>query len=1030
MSEKLQCPNYNSPEWMKLVEEVGGERTAFEIWSEPTPNKLAHEYPANIIAEAESDTSNGVIPATEVNERVMEQKQVLVSAQERLLKKANQIRNRAFTSEEDNQEIADLEALVTKIEDLEAGYAVEAFVDMMSKKSTKIETFLDEVRSGKIQPSLRMYAQIKEFESTLALVESLLPEIENDPEFSEAAAIAKNLLSSAGRIKTERKFQQTKLLTTLWAPKIGVIDSHYRQLAQRKFNKDLRKDYNGAEAIKKARDEYITQYMIDTSDRRIAETKQYAAELFSKIKDVSSNEGRYLNPKDINNEISRQIVQLLDKADYTVRNRVMEEAADTDRLYKSYTAHMKEVGEYSVVPEKLYAPILEVDLDGNLTGNYIGPDSPGNQHAEMRRKYKGTPVMEFYVHLLTKQVQRDRKLSEAYKLDFRIPRVNKKLLERVQTQGAGTVVKNTFTELTRLKDSTDLGELGNIEEEHEATKNGEELRVIVSESGEVVKKPPVHYRSRALVEVADMSYDLATINVMDEENVANYEAKQDASIIIDTVLDLVHDGSAEQKEGNKKLIDHATDKLALKSGSQSNLYSLLEHLREVRVYGIGTKGSKTRAHRAKQVQHYTSLVSMGLNMWSAATNVTQGGITAAIESLGGSSGLYTPVNYARAIKKVGLDTPDLVLDEGRNIVRSKTRLLLKRFNSSEGFEAINHDFGKTNAATKFAQESIVYAPQSVSETAAQALVMYSILDNIKVKNKAGEYINKAGEVVATREEAMTIDEAYTVVDGKLVANTVAEASEQSEDMSTDGVFKVANLVSRTTRDLFGSYNSQNKSMFKATITGSFIMQMKGWLITGLAKRFKGYNLVGVAYGEERVEDLRYNAETEKIEMGHYMEAIRFLSVSFKGLLDAQRKISLTENWQVMTEEEKKRITIAAVEFAVAMILPILANAMLDDEDEDSLTYKIGYLTLRVGDEFQTYFNPKEMSRLISNPAVASKTLLDITEILAQFLSNPVERYETGVRKGELKIMKEISDISPIIKQINKNLADDVMFRRR
>ena len=40
----------------------------------------------------------------------------------------------------------------------------------------------------------------------------------------------------------------------------------------------------------------------------------------------------------------------------------------------------------------------------------------------------------------------------------------------------------------------------------------------------------------------------------------------------------------------------------------------------------------------------------------------------------------------------------------------------------------------------------------------QAKVMYAVMNNIKVTNKKGEYINSEGKVVKNKKEAASIDE--------------------------------------------------------------------------------------------------------------------------------------------------------------------------------------------------------------------------------------------------------------------------------
>lgn len=1025
MSAKTVCPNMNSPEWKSLVEMTGDFNDAYAMWEQNE-----YDYPSDVILDVEMNRAAGLDSNIAISPRTLESKRKLDNAREVLEKRVAGMKRNPHNNDNDFQDIADIEAIIHDIANLDTAYAVQSYVDTVASMAAAAMTQLENIKSGKREPTLKQLYRIRELESLLELVSELLPELEaGGPEFADAVHKAKIIIADKSLISKERLFQQRRLLTKEYAPRVGVIDAFYREKAEREFNEKERKDYNSKEEVEKAREAYITQYMIDTADKRKAETEQHTMDVFSKIEDIAGIETTLINPKDLDSEVIKYATEILDRIDVSIREEVMEEARVISDLRDKYVEYVKGSVESTKNPEKLYDPILEKDEDGNLTGRYINPESPNGQYAELRRNYLGTPVMTLYTHLLDKQEERDASLPKRSRLGYNLPRKNKTVLERVQAKGTGAITE-TITDIYKLKDTDELGELEEIDE---AT--GQKI-VMTSESGKVVRFVPVHYRSKTRVTLEDMSYDVATLAVIDQKNVANFREKTEAAITLNTLMDVVAGSEVTQKEGLKTLVKKVRKKItgeetseALTSGEGSNVHRALDNIIQGRIYGVGIEGSKELAHRTNQVKRFSSFLNIGGNVFSAGANFLQGSLASWIESFGGKSGLFSAKNRLNGAKKYDADVKEMILDTNRSVPQSKTNLFLTLYNQNEDFNPLRHEFGKTNAAARFGEPGVLYLPQGITERAIQAMLMYSIMDNVKVKNSDGKFIkikDGVATVVETREEASGYDEAYEVKDGQLVKHPDAASTERTPDFSQESRFIISNLFSRTSRDLFGNYNGENKSIFKRTIIGNLVQHMRDWFLPGIMKRYKGAGAWKTKYGEETIAGSRYNREVGELERGTYIEVIRFFSNLIQNFKTMKMK-AVGHTYNQTTQKERRAFKRVLAEWSLILGALMLANLM-DDDDEDPV---MAYFSRRMYQEFGLYSNPIELLKMTESPMISAGLLRDTLEVGYQAtFGGPTAEYTSGNRKGDSKLWKEVSDVVPLMKQLNKNVKDQYSFLTR
>lgn len=96
MSVNGVCPDMDSLEWKLLVEEIGDRNIAFQVYEQfdPTTGKPQYSYPPDISANADMQRNSGMPISTVIDERVIDRKRRMQSAQSIINKKIEELRNR------------------------------------------------------------------------------------------------------------------------------------------------------------------------------------------------------------------------------------------------------------------------------------------------------------------------------------------------------------------------------------------------------------------------------------------------------------------------------------------------------------------------------------------------------------------------------------------------------------------------------------------------------------------------------------------------------------------------------------------------------------------------------------------------------------------------------------------------------------------------------------------------------------------------------------------------------------------------
>ena len=493
--------------------------------------------------------------------------------------------------------------------------------------------------------------------------------------------------------------------------------------------------------------------------------------------------------------------------------------------------------------------------------------------------------------------------------------------------------------------------------------------------------------------------------MLDIHNTTNFKEKSLVGIVLNSLRETVAESKVVKRDVQGILkINKITKQVATIDGVDSNLYKNLTNFINLTVNGVSVEGNPQTLKIVNTFKNATSTSMMALNYLSAGANMTQGTVMAWIEAAGGETGSFGVKNKNRAYVKYTKDLHNILNDVSKNIPESKTGLLARKLHIDKLYSAKDKKFIEDNVAKKIGVSGALRFMDSIGETNQQVLLMYSVLDNIKVLDKDGNFLDKDFNPTKDREKAISFDDAHELIDGKLVLNKKVSKTERTNGISDEDMLKLSRYIGSISKKLFGNYNPENKSIAQRTLLGHLLFQMRGWLVPGIERRYKGISKVNIRSEDLDLAQMNYNKETEQFEEGTYTSAVRFIFSVSKDVKKLKIQ-AIPENWNKLTDYEKSNINKSLVGLGITVgVLAIflsLKEGLEDDEDKDFGTLLTAYYARRLFSELVTYTNPNEGLRTFKQPAVIIGPIQDIVKLITQSI-DPMEEYETGYNKGKNK----------------------------
>jgi hypothetical protein len=351
---------------------------------------------------------------------------------------------------------------------------------------------------------------------------------------------------------------------------------------------------------------------------------------------------------------------------------------------------------------------------------------------------------------------------------------------------------------------------------------------------------------------------------------------------------------------------------------------------------------------------------------------------------------------------------------------SRTNLFLDKFlDTSMDWSGLSNNLTSDSKIKNLMSMSTLHGLNGSAEHYVQSTLMYATLDNLKVKNKQGEYVDKKGAVV-DRADAATMDEIYKEVDGELVWSDDNLTVEGFDSMTREAEFAINRRIKDIAADLQGNYDSNNRAMLQRYWYGKLAFYLRKWIVRGVQNRWRGVETTDKAFDDLSESDKFYSEASQDYREGRYTSALRFVRPNMKAMKSFQGEVLKLE-WNKLTDMEKGNIKKAAMEMTL-MVASFAASAFLgklaleeDDEDAQASLYVAAYLMRRQAGELATFFpvlGTKDALNTLTTPtAVAStvelgwKTISQIMEDLYRVSTGQgLEVKQSGKEKGDIKVV--------------------------
>ena len=109
---------------------------------------------------------------------------------------------------------------------------------------------------------------------------------------------------------------------------------------------------------------------------------------------------------------------------------------------------------------------------------------------------------------------------------------------------------------------------------------------------------------------------------------------------------------------------------------------------------------------------------------------------------------------------------------------------------------------------------------------------------------------------------------------------------------------------------------------------------------------------------------------------------------------------------------------------IALMITVYAAAAFlnaEADDDDDMVFW-AYLMRRQQSELTFFISPPEMIKIGMTPTAAAGNFKNMTKFFSQLITDPMEEYQVGDRKGELKLPRRAKKLFPVLSQL-KDLQD-------
>lgn len=671
---------------------------------------------------------------------------------------------------------------------------------------------------------------------------------------------------------------------------------------------------------------------------------------------------------------------------------------NTETIIKKYNGREIEV----TVPK-------EFDKNGNLLYGYLKGQSPIDKLSPAQKEY--------YENMLSLKAAREEPLPKYKRNLYRAVQKRTDFMEELSRNISDP--KELWDKgIEKLKDNfvrrTDDTEFGEFKLE------GEKL-VLLNARGKPIKQIPIYYLN-PIEDMSQLSMDFGGSMRAYCATTLNYAMMNEILPQMELLNDIIQNRNVEIQSGGtilksvQKIFGQDVEQVYTKQGKELRIGKAADFLMDKQFYGINKADENTigksnidTAKLLDFIKSYTSLVGMGLNLYSGISNLTMGGMQMVIEASANEH-----FNFKDLAKAHLLYDKDILgcIAEMNSIKReNKLSLLIDKFDSLESFyDNIKSKAFYKNGALRAAKDINMLILNEIGEHRLHNVTMLAILNHHKLKQEDKEIT--LYDALEVSKEQINPDGTKEIVPPYIKIKDGVTNIDGTE-FTQDDFIRIKREVSRTNRRLHGAYSEAFKGAINQKALGRLATQFRQWMFTFYSNRFAGIG--NGAY---------HDVEIDESEEGYYVTMFKFTTSAMKDI--AKMKFEFGTNWDNLTPHQKANMKRCLTEIGMFAMLDIAIGCMGKIKDKEStwsekmLQYQMLRLQLEVGagmplhpDFFDNIWT------MLQSPAAAIKSCNNVTDLLKFW--NMFNEIQTGRYQGWSRYHKDFMECIPLYGQIRKVL---------
>lgn len=510
--------------------------------------------------------------------------------------------------------------------------------------------------------------------------------------------------------------------------------------------------------------------------------------------------------------------------------------------------------------------------------------------------------------------------------------------------------------------------------------------------GNIIHEEKVHYRN--YIPSKDVSFSFFDVMMKEYQQAVVHKHRQmykgEAMVVLETARTKNYlkkeKGGIARNSRNKY-----NDELSI-PGTESNELKKLEGLFETSFHGIYSHAdSYFLGYDANKivgaVNGLAASVALTLNEASGVANILNGMAQLHLDAIGRLD--FNMKNLAKAEGLYTKHMPDMLRDATKAFKTSYVNQILDKFNVLGGVSLAQQDYIKSYMVNKFGSSEMSNIYNEAGEHMMQSVLAMAILDGIKVMDKLGNYIDANGNIVDSKDKAMSLLDAIKIDEKTGLIEIDKNVKYTSHTLNTSihsssGVAQVGKLIKKRSFDLFGVYDTKRQGEVAKKWYGKALMMFKRFFISGAQHRYSGIRTVLKSPDELTETDRVFSVATKRYDEGYYTTFFR-AAIKILKHHNLQYTKDYYNNLSPIEQANLRKATAEAVlTFVLLPAIGLLLAASFDDDDDKP--YFLMYQVKRLSMELGQFYNPADLTKLTTNPIAGMRFVQNSFSLLGEILT--------------------------------------------